>query len=149
MAMLILQSIFRESILVTQKKPTVAEYLAAQIALSGKSQADIAREVGYERSNVVNMMKQGTLKLPITKVGAMAKALGVDPVHLLRLTMTEYMPETMAAVEQIMGRALLTESEQRILEVVRKAAAGREVRLDREKERQLADVIREAAKAAR
>jgi hypothetical protein len=53
-----------EKILAAQRKPTVAEYLAAQISLSGKSQADIAREVGYERSNVVNMMKQGTLKLP-------------------------------------------------------------------------------------
>ncbi len=132
-----------------QKKPTVAEYVAAQIALSGKSQADIAREVGYERSNVVNMIKQGTLKLPITKVGSFAKALGVDPVHLLRLTMGEYMPETMAAVEEVMGRALLTESELRILEVIRKAAAGREVRLDRDQERQLSEVIREAARASR
>ena len=132
-----------------QKKPTVAEYLAAQIALSGKSQADIAREIGYERSNVVNMIKQGKLKLPITKVGQFATALGVDPVHLLRLTMAEYMPETMAAVEEIMGRTLLTQSELRILEVTRKAAAGREVRLDREQERQLTEIIREAAKASR
>jgi hypothetical protein len=138
-----------ETLLAAQKKPTVAEYLAAQIALSGKSQADIAREVGYDRGNVVNMMKQGTLKLPITKVGPFAKALGVDPVHLLRLTLGEYMPETMAAMEEIVGRALVTENEQRMLEVIRKAAAGRDVQLNREQERLLSEIVREAAKAAR
>ena len=129
-----------------QKKPTVAEYLAAQIAISGKSQADIAREVGYDRSNVVNMMKQGTLKLPIAKVGPVAQALGVDPVHLLRLTLSEYMPDTWAAIDEIAGRTLITENEQRILEVIRKAAAGREVRVDREFERGLTEIVRGAAR---
>jgi len=132
--------------LAVQKKPTVAEYLAAQIALSGKSQADIAREVGYERGNIVNMMKQGVTKLPINKIAAFARALGVDPLHLLRLTLSEYMPDTWAAIDEIAGRALITEHEQRMLEVIRKAAAGREVRLDRELERALTEVVRGAAK---
>ena len=130
----------------TGKRPTVAEYLSAQIALSGKSQADIAREVGYERSNVINMMKQGTLKLPTGKVGPMARALGVDPLHLLRLTLGEYMPDTWAAIDEIAGRTLITENEQRLLEVIRKAAAGREVRLDRELERGLTEIVRGAVR---
>ena len=130
-------------------KPTVAEYLAAQIALSGKTQTDIAREVGYERGkNIVNMIKQGVTKLPINKVSLFAKALGVDPLHLLRLTLSEYMPDTWAAIDEIAGRALMTESEQRLLEVVRKAAAGREVRLDRQLKRSLTGIVREAAKRA-
>ena len=83
------------------KKPTVAEYLAAQIALSGKSQADIAREVGYDRPNVVNMMKQGVTKLPINKISAFAKALKVDPAHLLRIVMSEYLPETWEAIQEL------------------------------------------------
>jgi hypothetical protein len=132
--------------LAAHKKPTVAEYLAAQIALSGKSQADIAREVGYGRGNLVNMMKQGVTKLPINKIAAFAKALGVDPLHLLRMTLTEYMPDTWAAIDEIAGRTLITESERRILEVIRKAAAGREVRLDRELERGLTELVRGAAK---
>jgi len=130
-------------------KPTVAEYLAAQIALSGKTQTDIAREVGYERGkNIVNMIKQGVTKLPINKVSLFAKALGVDPLHLLRLTLSEYMPDTWAAIDEIAGRALMTESEQRLLEVVRKTAGAREVRLDRELERGLSELVRKAVRRA-
>ena len=130
-------------------KPTVAEYLAAQIALSGKTQTDIAREVGYERGkNIVNMIKEGVPKLPINKVSLFAKALGVDPLHLLRLTLSEYMPDTWAAIDEIAGRALMTESEQRLLEVVRKTAGAREVRLDRELERGLSELVRKAVRRA-
>ena len=131
------------------KKPTVAEYLAAQIALSGKTQTDIAREVGYGRGkNIVNMIKQGVTKLPTNKVSLFAKALGVDPLHLLRLTLSEYMPDTWAAIDEIAGRALMTESEQRLLEVVRKTAGAREVRLDRELERGLSELVRKAVRRA-
>jgi len=135
-----------ELTLAVQKKATVAEYLAAQIVLSGKSQADIAREVGYVRGNIVNMIKQGVTKLPINKVGLFAKAVGVDPLHLLRMTLTEYMPETWSAIEEIAGRTLITEEERRILEVIRKAAGGWEVRLDRELERDLTGIVREAVR---
>src|SRR3954471_16907240 len=131
-----------------RSKVSVAEYLAAQIALSGKSQAEIAREVGYPRPNVINMIKQGAIKLPMNKVGPFAKSLGVDPMHLLRMTLTEYLPETWAALEQTMGRALITESEQRLLEVVRKAAGEREVRLDRELDRGLSERVRKAVRRA-
>src|SRR4051794_19587256 len=131
-----------------RSKVSVAEYLAAQIAVSGKSQAEIAREVGYARGNVVNMIKQGAIKLPMNKVGPFAKSLGVEPMHLLRMTLREYLPETWAALEETMGRALVTENEQRLLEVVRKAAGEREVRLDREFERGLTELVREAVRRA-
>jgi len=133
--------------LAVQKKRTVAEYLTGQIALSGKSQAAIGREVGYG-GNVINMIKKGVTKLPINKVAAFAHALGVDPLHLLRMALSEYSPDTWAAIDEIAGRSLITESERRILEVVRKAAAGRDVRLDRELERSLTGIVREAAKRA-
>lgn len=83
---------------IAPKAMRVADYLAQQIILCGKSQKEIAEEVGYEKPNVITMMKQGHTKIPIVKVGAFARALEVDLAYLLRLVCMEYMPETWAAI---------------------------------------------------
>lgn len=108
-------------------KITVANYITQQIALSGRTQTEICLEIGYENTNVITMIKQGKTKLPVTKVKLIAKALGVDPVHLLRLVMTEYMPETFAVIQDTMGGILVTESESAVLSVVRDADNGQPV----------------------
>ena len=96
---------------IATKPLSVAEYLAQQIVLSGKSQKDIAREVGYEKPNVITMMKQGATKIPIVKVGPLARALDVDPAYFLRLVLSEYMPETWAAIEETLDGTILTRNE--------------------------------------
>ena len=131
----------------TKTPVPVAEYLHQLIKLSGKRQKEISDAVGYTNPNVVTMIKQGKTKLPINKVPAFAKVLNVDPVHLLRLTINEYMPQTWAAIEQVLGRTLLTDNERRMVEVVRKATGGKDVQLDRDQERAIAQIAREAARA--
>jgi hypothetical protein len=102
----------------------VADYLAQQIRLCGKSQKQIAEEVGYDKANVVTMMKQGLTKIPITRVGAFARALEVDPAHLLRLVLAEYSPETWAAIEEAINGTVLTRNERRLVEKYRVASGN-------------------------
>lgn len=109
---------------------TVAEYLTQQINLSGKSQVEIAQEVGYDKANVITMFKQGKTRLPINKAPAFAKALGVDPVHMLRLVMNEYSPETWAVIDKYIGKSLVTESEAAILDIVRESMQGQSLDLN-------------------
>ena len=104
----------------TTKSTRVAEFLAQQITLSGKSQRDIASEVGYENANVITMMKQGLTKIPITKVGAFARALDVDPAYFLRLVLSEYMPETWAAIEDALDGTILTRNERLFIQEYRR-----------------------------
>ena len=100
---------------------TVAEYVSHQIEACGKTQAQIAREVGYEqRPNLISMIKLGRSKLPVQKIGAFAKALGVDPAFLFKLAMSEYSPETWAAMNEIHGAIPVTQNERGILEEIRK-----------------------------
>lgn len=106
------------------KRVKVADYLSQQIDICGKSQKDIAAEVGYPMPNVITMFKQGKTKLPINKVPQFAKALGVDPVHFLRLAMGEYMPETWEVIDQVIGKTIVSEEEMKILETVRKVGLG-------------------------
>ena len=100
----------------------VAAFLDAHMALSEKTLREIAEEIGYTRPNVLSNMRSGVTKLPITKVMPMAKALGVDPMRLLKITLEEYTPESLEAIEQIAGY-VVTENEREMLKVIRDATA--------------------------
>lgn len=106
---------------------TVAQYLEQQINLCDKSQKQIADETGYEKPNIITMFKQGKTKLPVNKVPAFAKALGVDPIHLLRVVMGEYMPDTWEVLDQMIGDTLISRDEAIVLTVVRETAGGYDV----------------------
>src|SRR5665647_999557 len=103
----------------TFKKLTVAEFLTSKIEESGKTQKDIATEMGYDNPNVITMFKQGLTKIPLTAVGSLARALDIDPAYLLRLVMTEYLPDTYRAVEDCLGTMILTSHERELIEVYR------------------------------
>lgn len=102
------------------ERKTVAEYLTDAIRHSGKTQKQIAEEIGYDNPNMITMLKQGVSPVPLKKVGPLACALNVDPVCFLRLVMLEYMPETFAAVEDVLEVPLLTKKEKRLIESFRK-----------------------------
>lgn len=125
-------------------KITVAQYLSAQIDMSGKSQKQIAEEIGYPKPNVITMFKQGATKLPVNKVYPMARALNVDPLYLMRLVMKEYLPETWDALEQIMGQHMTSEGEREVVEIFRKQFGNQDISIDNDEER---DIIRGAAHA--
>jgi hypothetical protein len=105
---------------IATKPMRVADYLTQQITLCGKSQKEIAAEVGYDKPNIITMMKQGATKIPIVKVGAFARALEVDPAYLLRLVCMEYMPETWAAIEDALDGTILTRNERLFIQEYRR-----------------------------
>lgn len=119
--------------------PTVAEYLEAQIDLCGKTQLEIARECGFEKPNIITMLKQGKSKLPFARLGVMSRALGVDPLYLYQLAMSEYEPETWAVIEdQILRQPAITANEFEIIQLVRQCGvANPKVRTQEERERLL------------
>lgn len=101
----------------------VARFIENRIRILGKQQTEIAAECGFEKPNMITMIKQGRTKLPLAKVGPMAKALEADPVQLLKLTMKEYMPETWAAIEPHLDEAL-TADELRMIRAMRNFVGG-------------------------
>jgi hypothetical protein len=100
-------------------KMTVAQFLTIKIDESGKTQKEIATEIGYDAANLITMFKQGLTKLPLNTVGPIARALDVDPVYLLRLAFNEYFPETFEAVEHALGTTFITENERKLVELYR------------------------------
>ncbi len=82
------------------KTLTVAEFLSISIASSDKTQAEIAKLCGFGTPNVLTMIKQGKMKVPIGRAPAIAKALGIEPYELIALAMSEYEPETWQAIQE-------------------------------------------------
>lgn len=105
-------------------RTTVADYITLQVEASPKAQYEIAKEVGFDKPNMITMIKQGKTKLPLTKIGPMARALGVDPIFLFRLVMSEYMPETWEAIEALSTQPTLTKNEIAVVEAMREAGVG-------------------------
>jgi transcriptional regulator with XRE-family HTH domain len=133
-----------ETTIAKQHLPKVPQYLSAQIQISGLRQKDIADALGYTKPNIITMFKQGLTKLPIEKVGALAKVLGVDPVYLLRVVMNDYMPGTYNAIISIFGQEPITENEMQIIKKIRTLSNGSNPELedgDREANKKLEEFV--------
>lgn len=126
-----------------QKTPEgqVAQFLNAQIGVCGVSQKEIATHLGYSKPNIITMFKQGLTKLPIEKVALMAEVLGVDPMRLLKLVLTEYTPGVWETIQEVVGFAA-TENEREIIEVVRKATNDSDPKMTEDKKKRLAALVK-------
>jgi hypothetical protein len=66
------------------------------------------------------MLKKGDMKLPLDKVGPLAKALQVDPALLFWLCLSEYASETLQAlVVSMRGSIVLNPYERRLVKAYR------------------------------
>jgi hypothetical protein len=106
---------------------TVAEFIADRLAESDKTQREIAAACGFDRPNIITMFKTGATKLPLNRIGPLAKALEVDPAHLLRLVLTEYMPETWEAIEHLFESTVLSANELALIRAYREATGDGDV----------------------
>lgn len=103
------------------KKPSrIADFLSKSIdAMAGhKSQKEIAEEIGYERPNMLSMIKNGDAKLPLEKVPVLAKAINVDAAFLFRLALEQYWPEQQEAIAAVFGE-VTTANERALIRKVR------------------------------
>ncbi len=98
---------------------TIADFIADRLAESDKTQREIAAECGFETPNIITMFKNGSTKVPLNRIGALAKALDADPAYMLRLAMREYMPDTWDAIEDILQSTVLTTNELKLVRAYR------------------------------
>lgn len=100
----------------------VARLIAERIDAMKQLQKDIAMKAGFDKPNIITMIKQGKTRLPLDKVGPMALALEIDPVLLLEMCIEEYHPATWRAIAPYM-RSAITQGELIMLTALR-ATAG-------------------------
>jgi transcriptional regulator with XRE-family HTH domain len=113
-----------------------AARVADLLEASGKTQREIARDLGYRHPNILSMFKTGVTRVPIDKVAPLAFALGADERELVRLWVSTYMPEVKAMLERSIG-AELSPAERGWIDALRLAFSDRVPPLDRDAETML------------
>jgi len=103
------------------KQIPVYEYIAQIIAMSGKTQVEIAQEVGFKKPNMLSMIKMGKTKLPLTKAPALADALGIDRKHLVMRCLREYHPDIVEVLEES-GMHTVSDNEWEIVNAIREVS---------------------------
>lgn len=116
-------------------KITVKDFLTKMIEASGLKQVEIADRIGYEKPNMITMLKQGKTRVPPNKVPLLANALGIDKLHFLRIVMQEYHPEIWEVVEECLESQLITDDEMEYVRIIRDQAGGRPITLQNDEER--------------
>jgi plasmid maintenance system antidote protein VapI len=108
----------------TLKRPTVAGYLSEKINASGKTAEEIASAIGHDNTDLIQAFISGNVKVPANLILPLARVLEVDPVYLLRLVLSEYMPDMLTAIDDCVPAALLTKSELGLVEAYRETSNG-------------------------
>jgi hypothetical protein len=104
------------------------EVLADLIDASPLTQVEIARRLDYDKPNLITMFKQGSTKVPVNKIGPLARILEVDAVWLLRRALMDYQPDLWQALEETL-RPRVTANEVEILGPLRGATDDTDPRL--------------------
>lgn len=90
---------------------------------------ELQRTLGYPKSNVIAMMKGGSMQLPANKVIDSARLLEVDPVFLLGKVIAEKDPELWRVILALLGNELVTDNEMKLIHFVREGLGGHDVDL--------------------
>ncbi len=85
----------------TKHSPTMI-FLRNAIEESSKTQREIAQDAGFANPNALSMMKTGECKVPISRIPALAEALGIDPELFLKTALREYHAEIWMVIEELM-----------------------------------------------
>lgn len=80
--------------------------------------------LGFESPTALRLIKAGRMRLPITKVASLARALELPAGDLLELHLSECGPEVLNAIQECMGSLTITQYERRLLATIRTLSCG-------------------------
>jgi hypothetical protein len=94
---------------------------------TGKTNQEIAEEVGFTRGNVVAMIRSGSMKVPVNRVMSLAKAIDVDPLTLLRKTLGESGGEILDVIQVVTGKNAISDNEALLVDFVRTTSGNLDI----------------------
>ncbi len=98
-----------------------ANELAKAIEASELTQREIADRAGFQRANVISMLKSGEMRVPLERIPALARTLGMDERTFLLAAIEEYHPGVHAVLVETLGLPM-SDAELGILTMFRMAS---------------------------
>lgn len=105
-----------------------------------KSQREIAAEIGYDKANMLSMIKHGDSRVPLDKIPLLAKALEVDVATLFKLALEQYWPDMNRVIADA-GIQVLTKAEKHLIDQARKLTEDQVPMLSEKQVRDLGKVL--------
>lgn len=110
-----------------QAAQTIAEQIAMSQAFLELSDDQLAEQMGYPSGKVVELLKRGSMRLPLNKVYQTATALDLEPGHLMHMALAEIDPTLPAQMERCVGPLKPSPAEVRLIHALREQARGRDI----------------------
>ena len=108
-------------------KTSFLELIQAQQALLGKTDLDIAIDLGFQHEGPFSLIKSGAIKFPIKSIEKLAHCLALNPTDLLRAVMAETMPDVLTAVDSLFNVTDLTVNEAELIKSYRYLSKNNDV----------------------
>lgn len=102
----------------------VRELIATQMDRLQLSPAWVAAEVGYSSANIISMLKRGSMRLPLNKLSAMARALQIDPLYLARSMDNDDNLGLTELLDAVSKRTAVTANEEQLILKLREVTQG-------------------------
>jgi len=76
-----------------ESKGRYRPFMIAAMMTCGKTQAQVAKEIGFENANNISLIKSGRAHLSVDKVIPFAKSVGAPPDDFMMMYLSERIPE--------------------------------------------------------
>lgn len=104
--------------------PALTTLIAEQQVTLHLSDQALAAALGYESSAVINLIKDGRMRLPMVKARVLAESLEMDPGEVMYLLLRDTNPEMLTSIEECLAPLALTRTEARLINKLRETAQG-------------------------
>lgn len=125
-----------------------ARRLSKAIEASKLTQREISDKVGFKHASVIEMMKNGVTRVPLDRIPALARTLGIDERQFLILAIHEYHPGIHEVLVETLGLPL-TDAELGIITMFRMAHMRDDIELSEPFKKILEGLLEIAAFAER
>ncbi len=104
---------------------SLVDQMEARQASLGITNHDLCTALGFDREIVLTMIKQGSIKMPLNKIPALAVALELDAPELLRVALRENDPTLSQLIEDVFNPLCLTATEVNLIKHLRELTGDR------------------------
>lgn len=103
---------------------TLASLIEARQTALALTDHDLCAALGFERQIALTLIKAGTMRLPLTKLPALAAALELDRIELLKLALSESDPVLLQVIEEAFSPLRLSATEVNLITHLRELSGN-------------------------
>lgn len=107
----------------TTQKSTLALYIDEMMEERALRDKEVAEALGYESGNIIRMVREGKMRLPLEQIPLLADAIGASRKSLMDAAIREYFPDAVRGLIMAYGHDL-TENELAIIQLIRDVSGG-------------------------